>query len=370
MWKNKKSINLKFKIDLNKDVIKYSCESSGNISINSNKAIDSSVETVCYVEYDSILKQINKTNLLNRIANILIFLTLFVNYIPIFSLTLIMGIILKIVILASMKIELYYTLDEESQKMYDALKEFLMTLFNSKKIWQILFPTKGYNTKHNAEIENVVERKNIFIKSKLPWYIKTNINIYGLKLKKQKMFFMPDRVIVFKNSGSVFACSYKDIHFEVTTISFIESERVYKDTEIVNYTWKYANKYGGRDLRFSNNIRLPICRYGRLTIISSKEINIVIYFSNHNLSSKLQSSINLFNNEFNRIYNGNKKDNNIKQKIENVEIDGKTIINNMEEIKPVVKNNNYKLPPLSLLKPPKKSKRKQIMRQLRKIFRY
>ena len=61
---------------------------------------------------DPILKEINKVVLLNRLANILLFLALFVVVHPAFSLAFIFGIVLKIIILTSMKIKIYYVFDD------------------------------------------------------------------------------------------------------------------------------------------------------------------------------------------------------------------------------------------------------------------
>lgn len=315
---------------------------------------------------DPILKEINKVVSLNRLANVLLFMTLLVFLNPIFLICLIAGTVLKILISKSKKVKLYYEFDDDSRKMYNSLKEVLIILSTSKKMWQINSSTKVYNTKYNAGSGNNVSRNNAFITSKMPWFIKTNINIYGLNLKNQKMFFTPDRLLVFRPFGKVFGCTYNDMYLGVMTTKFVESERVCKDTEIVDYTWQYVNKNGSRDLRFSNNKRYPICKYGELTLKSPNGIHTIINFSNHNLIMDIQSNLLNFGNQFNKILEQNdktKKDDSkeeiqkqkeVQEKIINMDIPQltkkeKIMTKTNNKLEKNIVNKNYKLPDISLL---------------------
>ena len=319
---------------------------------------------------DPILRKINKTASLNRWANLFLLSVLFVSWVPIFSLTFIVGIIIKIIIETKMKIKLYYKFDEESRRMYDALKEVLILLSNNKKMWQINSSIK-VNTKYNAGAGNNVERNNAFITTKLPWYINTNIDIYGLNLKNEKMLFTPDRVIIFRTLRKAFGCKYNDMFIGISTTRFVESERVYSDTEIVDYSWLYSNKSGCRDLRFSNNRKFPVCNYGKLTINSPNGIHTVLEFSNYSLSDDIQQSLVLFGNKFNKILDQTRAAEKHQQPSEETEaketdISEKTIISSVDELlvtktaTETIKESNkeevvnkaidYKLPRVSILK--------------------
>jgi len=250
---------------------------------------------------DPILKEINRVVFFNRLANISLVLTLFVLVHPAFSLAFLLGIILKIIIAISMKIKLYYEFDEDSRKMYNSLKEIWITLSQSRKLWQINSSTKIYNTKYNAGSGNNVDRNNAFIMSKLPSFIKTNIDIYGLNLRNQKMYFTPDRILIFRPFKKVYGCTYRDMYFGISSQRFVESGTVYKDSEVVDYAWHYTNRDGSRDLRFSNNRKYPVCKYGELTLKSPNGIHTIIEFSNHDLAEDIQNKLILFGNQFNKI---------------------------------------------------------------------
>lgn len=281
---------------------------------------------------DPILKEINKVLFINRLANLLLILTLLISVHSAFSLCFIAGIVLKIIIFSSMKIKLYYEFDEDSRKMYNSLKEIWITLSQSRKLWQNNSSTRIYNTKYSAGSGNHVDRNNAFIMSKLPSFIKTNIDIYGLNLCNQKMYFTPDRILIFRPFRKVYSCTYRDMFFGISSERFVESGKVYKDSEVVDYAWLYTNRDGSRDLRFNNNRRFPVCKYGELTLKSPNGIHTIIEFSNHDLAEDIQSKLVLFGNQFNKILESTKSKEDLIDNKEESKI-AKKVINELEDIK-------------------------------------
>lgn len=240
---------------------------------------------------DEILKQINKLRNIDLLANIsLILIVLF----PI-------GILLKILILKKWKLDLTYEMDDINQKKFDSLNEFLVELKNNKSLWQIGSSTKVYNTKYNAGAGNNVSRTKISLVKKMPWYINHNIDVYCLNLKNEKIYFTPDRMLIFKNLSGVGCRKYNDMVARFDTTNFIETEMVPRDAEIVSYTWRYVNKSGGPDKRFNDNRRIPICKYGEISLESEDGINILLECSNNNLMLSIQDKFTKFMNYHNKI---------------------------------------------------------------------
>ena len=240
---------------------------------------------------DEILKQINKLRIIDILSNIcLITIVLF----PV-------GILLKILIAKKWKLDLTYEMDDINQKKFNALNEFLEKLKNNRKLWQIDSSTRVYNTKYNAGAENNVSRTMISLKKKMPWYINNNIDVYCLNLKNEKIFFAPDRMLIFEKLGRVGCRKYNDMEANFSTTNFVETEIVPKDAQIVNYTWRYVNKSGGPDKRFNNNIRMPVCKYGEISLESEDGINILLECSNHNLMYSIQNKFTEFMNYHNKI---------------------------------------------------------------------
>ena len=286
---------------------------------------------------DPILKEINKVRSLNILSNLLIIVGFCIFIHPAFILSLIIGLIMKFIVSYIIRIKLYYEFDEENRKMYNSLKEIWISLSKSQKLWQVNSSTKVFNTKYNAGAGHNISRSSAYISNKTPKFIKTNIDIYGLNLHNQRIYFTPDRILVFKPLKKGFGCTYRDMFLGLASTRFIESERVPQDAEIIDYTWKFTNKDGSRDLRFSNNRKYPICKYGELTLKSPNGIHTIILFSNHNTAEDIQSKLVLFGNQFNKILEmSNNKENN---KIENKEQHEKT--NNLK--KEIKKKNSDNL---------------------------
>ena len=258
---------------------------------------------------DEILKQISRVRNINILANICL---ISICLIPI-------GIILKLLIAYKWKIDLTYEMDDINQKKFDSLNEFLQLLQQNKRLWQVGSSTRVYNTKYNAGAGSNVSRHIISVSKSMPWYISYNIDVFCLKLTTEKIYFTPDRMLIFKNF-SVGCRRYNDMVAGFNTTNFVESEFVPRDAEIIRYTWRYVNKSGGPDKRFNNNRKIPVCKYGEISLTSEDGINILLECSNHRLMYPIQEKFIEFMNYHNKIISS--KDYN-----ENMEMEDEYILN-------------------------------------------
>lgn len=274
---------------------------------------------------DEILKQISKVRNINILANICLISTCLI---PI-------GIIFKLLIAYKWKIDLTYEMDDINQKKFDSLNEFLQLLQQNKRLWQVGSSTRVYNTKYNAGAGRNVSRHTISVSKSMPWYISHNIDVFCLKLTTEKIYFTPDRMLIFKNF-TVGCRKYNDMVAGFDTTNFVESEFVPRDAEIIRYTWRYVNKSGGPDKRFNNNRQIPVCKYGEISLTSEDGINILLECSNHRLMYPIQEKFIEFMNYHNKIISS-------KGYNENMKMEDEYILN--DEVKndanPDDKWNNY-----------------------------
>ena len=339
--------------------------SSGNLILGETKSYEN-VPIAEIEKNDVILKEINKVITMNWFANVLIIMSVLSFISLYFIISLVLGIVIKIIIALKKKISLYYEFDKETKMMYHSLKESLIILSNNDKLWKIGSSVSVYNTKYNAGAGNNVNRQDVTITNKLPWFIKTNIDIYGIYMGTQKMFFTPDRIIIFKRYGKAFGCKYNDMHINVENTQFVESQKVYSDAEVISYTWQYANNDGGRDMRFSNNRQIPLCRYGILKLSSPNGINTQILYSNRFLGQQIADHLTEFCSLFNKILKDSKIKNNKtieeeiitepesteskkEDNISNVENTEKNTVKEEKKTNTVIVNKNYKLPSINNL---------------------
>lgn len=111
--------------------------------------------------------------------------------------------------------------------------------------------------------------------------------------------------IIFKSAGNGFifmypglvVMAYDNPNFELDRIRvgswsesslfwksqrFIETDAVPKDAKIIDYTFKYANLDGSRDLRYKDNEMIPVVKYNEVTI-SVANNSMTYHISNESL---------------------------------------------------------------------------------------
>lgn len=167
---------------------------------------------------------------------------------------------------------LFYDLDADMEAAYAQLHSAASQLAGCAAAWHIEASGKVHDRKYHAGASDLVSRKKTFIRKAEPPYVKTNIETVAVGVGRQTLHFFPDRVLVYDQNG-IGAVGYQELHLDVSTTRFIESESVPRDAEVIDRTWKYVNKSGGPDRRFEDNKEFPICRYEEITLSSQTGLN-------------------------------------------------------------------------------------------------
>lgn len=232
-------------------------------------------------EYENFLYAIRKYKNLNLFANLLL-LTIFLIAMPIFIVTFIIGIVLKLYVCAFCRVPIEYQFDPESKSLYLQRANMWYSLNASKKLWQLISYSKVTNKKIAAGADKLIDRRPIKVKKETPRFLKTDMKFIYLKLGKEQVYFLPDRVIIIKGN-KIGSLSYDDIKISTKNYKFIEPEVVPSDSEIIGNTWLKVNKNGTPDKRFKGNRQIPICKYGLIQLQTSAGMDIQICCSNPRL---------------------------------------------------------------------------------------
>lgn len=234
---------------------------------------DNNIDTT-KIEEDFLLERIYKYIRLNNLSNILMYTVIFI---PI-------SLLIKLFIAFS-NITLEYRFDEDNDKRYKYIRSLLNECLLSKGKWQIHSKTQVLNNKYNGDFDEIFSRSNITITSKLPYYIKTNVNIYSIKSKGYTIYFMPERIVFIYKNGFYLTKSYNQVQFTLEYNRYIERSKLPIDAEVLYNTWTYLNFDGTRDQRFVNNPQLPVCNYSYVGLKSNDGLNLLFQFSNKKLLS-------------------------------------------------------------------------------------
>lgn len=94
------------------------------------------------------------------------------------------------------------------------------------------------------------------------------------------IYIYPAFVVIFKNKNNFAILDFKDITLDFKAQRFIESEKIPKDTHIVDHSWEKVNANGSKDQRFKNNARIPVVEYGQVWLKTTSGINELYLCSN------------------------------------------------------------------------------------------
>lgn len=236
-------------------------------------------------EYEELLTSIKRVINLNTLSTVLIVTFLF-TAVPFFIITGIVGIVLKVYVHTKMSIPMEYSFDDESRATYDNLSNIWMSLNQNSKFWQTISES-ALNKKTSGGASRGVNRITTKAINKTPFFIKSNVQPFGLRLRKQSLYFLPDKLLVI-SGRKVGAINYSDICMSLDTTRFVETEAVPKDANVIGTTWLKVNKDGSPDKRFKGNRQVPVCEYGEILIQSGSILHVELMCSNSSTISDMR----------------------------------------------------------------------------------
>lgn len=172
-----------------------------------------------------------------------------------------------------------YDLAPEAAQAYVALLQGLEHLRALGGLWRITSGEINADTKYHAGAQYSVKRRRIGTGFEPPRFIATQTAVFVLNAGPQRLYFLPDRILVYERD-QVGAVQYETLTLSITPSSFVETDPVPPDAQIIGRTWRYTNKSGGPDRRFANNPEIPMVRYGDIVLQSAGGLNYLMQASN------------------------------------------------------------------------------------------
>lgn len=237
------------------------------------------IENFQSAEFGNITASIERTLKMNKWGTILLWCALLAVVNPALILLPIIGGVLKVMARSKGAVTLEYDFDAEKEEEHDRRVGAWLILAEGAKEWQVLTETHNSNTKVHAGASRSLNRVPCIIGKTSPYYLKTNVDLIQIKLKKETLLILPDKVFIIRGS-KVGAVSYDDLQIQISSTNFVESDPVPKDAQVIGQTWQFVNKNGTPDKRYKNNRQLPICLYGVVRLRSASGINVEMHVSN------------------------------------------------------------------------------------------
>ncbi|KXK13016.1 MAG: hypothetical protein UZ14_CFX002001940 [Chloroflexi bacterium OLB14] len=188
---------------------------------------------------------------------------------------------------------LFYTMDNELENAYQAVHNAFSKLQSCRRSWH-LYAQGSISGMHERKLSSgantLINRQHITLSNSSPERIKTNIAVPSIPVGKQILYLFPDQILI--REGNRFgAIRYSDVGIKVENSRFIESGILPDDAKVVGQTWKYPNKDGSPDRRFSDNHEIPIVLYNEVHLTSSQGLNEIIQLSKTDVGIEFAEAI-------------------------------------------------------------------------------
>jgi hypothetical protein len=190
----------------------------------------------------------------------------------------------------SSTVSLDYDLSTDQSERFTALANAFSALAACNRIWRIPLEWRESDWKRNAGASKLIDRKQISLTRGNPPLVKANVEFLQLPLGKETLYLTPDAILVVAG-GRVAGLSYHGVEAVCRQARFIEEDTPPGDATVVDETWRYVNRKGGPDRRFSNNAKLPICLYGEIDFRSASGLNERIQCSRVDVAEGFASAV-------------------------------------------------------------------------------
>lgn len=167
--------------------------------------------------------------------------------------------------------------DPEGRYRVEGLQKAMDCLKQCVAVWQVNEVYANDSARRHGGAGESVNRTKIRVRRRKPYFLRTNAKAYFVKLKKEKLYILPD-VIIVKGKRKLGVAALKDLNILVSSVPFVENTAP-KDATILYHTWQYVNKNGTPDRRFKNNVQLPVCRYGNVDLRTDGGFHTKLYLS-------------------------------------------------------------------------------------------
>lgn len=157
--------------------------------------------------------------------------------------------------------DLFYDLADDAGRQFALMQSAFQILARSRQIWLVQQESFAQDSKRNGGESSVILRARARVRGRSAPWINTNVTIWNIDLGKAKLFFFPDRLLVW-DSRKYRAVPYENLGLAFAPTRFIERGKPPADSEVVDHTWRYVDQAGEPDRHFRNNKKIPMALYG------------------------------------------------------------------------------------------------------------
>lgn len=194
--------------------------------------------------------------------------------------------------------ELYSVLSTEIPESYMNAMTAYDALASCKSKWEIV--SSKANTEAKSYASTVVDKKNVYGFYKNTFnFLKPGKDVGApfIEFKQGgiRFYIYPEFVIAARSETNFDVIKMSDFNVSFSKSNFVEtsSYSIPKDARLVRYTYKYVNKNGERDCRYSDNPRYGVYEYGNITF---NPYDLTMQFSNSEYAENFYKKVQMLKN--------------------------------------------------------------------------
>ena len=181
--------------------------------------------------------------------------------------------------------DLFYDLADDAGPQFALMQSAFETLARSRQIWLVQQESFAQDCKRNGGESSVILRSRARVSGRRAPWINTNLTIWNIDFGKAKLFFFPDRLLVW-DSRKYRAVPYESVGVAFAPTRFIERGKPPADSEVVDHTWRYVNQAGEPDRRYRSNKKIPMALYGSVIFGAQNQLIAHLHVSSTEVAAK------------------------------------------------------------------------------------
>jgi len=184
-------------------------------------------------------------------------------------------------ILADYGLKIEWNLEPEIAEHYQNVVRMFRNLQSASAIWHtVSVRPLGHEERivQRTISGATIQRKGVRFDLSRPTYLPPSANepwpqVPALRKSNGATIYIFPSFFVFEDGSNFAVIEPHQIGVDSFPMPFIENERVPYDAKTIGNTWKFANKDGSPDRRYSDNTAIPIAEYGCLRLASPGLVN-------------------------------------------------------------------------------------------------
>lgn len=170
---------------------------------------------------------------------------------------------------------------------FHKMSDRFVALSESKMIWDTTGERAANRVAERTTASRIISRQAVNFGLKECPLMNSTMRVPHLEnANGGDIYIYPNFAIYFVSESAFALLEIGDLQLVVEPTRFIEDGQVPADSTIVGETWHKTNKDGSPDRRFSDNYKIPIAQYSKITIRSDTGMNEEYQVSNAGAGAK------------------------------------------------------------------------------------